>query len=77
VKNLPDDWGRYEGDATHGVGECCDQCGDPLTGHNCSSCGELLPCDETGDIEMQLCIECADHSKDIEEALDDDLGATP
>ena len=27
MNNVPDDWGRFDGDATFGVGECCPACG--------------------------------------------------
>jgi hypothetical protein len=72
VNNVPDD---YDGDANFGVGDCCESCGDPLSGHNCSYCGEPLDCADTGNPDTQICVECSDREKEIEEALDNDLGA--
>jgi hypothetical protein len=69
--NLP---GDYRGEDNFGVGECCELCGDPLTSHNCSTCGELLDCEECGDPDDQLCLECKDQADEIGKALDNDKG---
>lgn len=64
--NLPDDWGRFEGDATFGVGPCCDACGDPLSAHVCEECGELADCGN------ELCDECGYALEDEEREPDDE-----
>ena len=67
MNNVPD---SYDGDANFGIGESCEACGDPLTEHRCSSCGELLACDDCGDTDTQVCEECGAEEERIGVALD-------
>lgn len=66
LSNVPDDWGRFEGDKTFGVGECCDACGDPLSVHVCRECGELADCYE------DYCEDCEDQNENERTKEDDD-----